>query len=289
MATPKKKPNPAGLIAIANPNLAKKLNDDEQEASATQADPQAAKKKALDLASFEKDKWKAVLTLNMFRYALALYLIGLITLPRVFPNFASVNKLLYPGMFKIAAITLLISAVCFTIFTSTKKFTLSQILTVQFVVDVLLAGALVHATGSIESNFSLLFFIIVTTGSVVLRRKHALALASGATIMLFYEHVYSFWRANAVIEAKLDTLAVYCVILMIAGWSISYLASRLRNAELKSYVPGSESIEEFLVREEKAALAAALESTNGNKTEAAKLIGMSFRSFRYKLTKYDMG
>lgn len=288
MATAKKKPNPAGLIAIANPNLAKKLNNDVEEPSLHNVEPSAAKK-ALDLASFEKDKWKAVLTLNMFRYALALYLLGLIALPQIFPNFASVENLLYPGMFKAGAIALLLSAVCFTVFTSTKKFALNHILTVQFVVDVLLAGLLVHATGSIGSNFSLLFFIIVTTGSVVLRRKHALALASGATIMLFYEHVYSFWGSNAVVEAKLDTLAVYCIILMIAGWSISYLASRLRNAELKSYVPGSESIEDFLVREEKAALAAALESTNGNKTEAAKLIGMTFRSFRYKLTKYDMG
>jgi two-component system response regulator PilR (NtrC family) len=36
-------------------------------------------------------------------------------------------------------------------------------------------------------------------------------------------------------------------------------------------------------------LTAALESTNGNKTEAAKLLGMTFRSFRYKLTKYNLG
>lgn len=288
MATPNKKPNPAGLIAIANPNLAKKLTDDVEEASLSNVEPSAAKK-ALDLASFEKDKWKAVFTLNLFRYGLALYLLGLVVLPQIFPNFAKVSNLLYPGMFKAVAIALLISAVCFTVFTNTKKFALNHILTAQFIADIALTGLLVHATGSIDSNFSLLFFIVVTTGSVVLRRKHALALASGATIVLFYEHVYSFWRANAVIEPKLDTLAVYCVILMIAGWCISYLASRLRNAELKSYIPGSESIEEFLIREEKAALAAALESTNGNKTEAAKLIGMTFRSFRYKLTKYDMG
>lgn len=32
----------------------------------------------------------------------------------------------------------------------------------------------------------------------------------------------------------------------------------------------------------------ALERTSGNKTQAARLLGMSFRSFRYRLTKYDL-
>jgi len=53
-------------------------------------------------------------------------------------------------------------------------------------------------------------------------------------------------------------------------------------------VPGDETIDEYLVRQEKTALKAALATTEGNKTEAAKLLGMTFRSFRYKLTKYDI-
>jgi two-component system response regulator PilR (NtrC family) len=32
----------------------------------------------------------------------------------------------------------------------------------------------------------------------------------------------------------------------------------------------------------------ALERTSGNKTQAARLLGMSFRSFRYRLAKYDL-
>ncbi|HEB01807.1 MAG TPA: hypothetical protein ENI12_01085 [Nitrospirae bacterium] len=32
----------------------------------------------------------------------------------------------------------------------------------------------------------------------------------------------------------------------------------------------------------------AVASINGNKTEAAKLLGLKFRSFRHKLTKYDI-
>jgi len=288
MAKPQKKPNPAGLIAIANPSLAQKLNDDVAPSKTQNAehDAQALRVQAV---TFDQDRWRAVLTLNVLRYGLALFLLALAALPEVFDDFHARNNLIHPAALKVSAIAMLISAICFTIFTSRRLFELNHILIGQFSVDIILAGILVHATGSISSNFTLLFFVVVTTGSVVLRRKPALALASGATIILFYEHLYSVLRENAMIESKFDTLALYCFTLMIVAWGISYIASRLRRAELKSFIPGNESIEEYLVREEKTALQSALESTNGNKTEAAKLLGMTFRSFRYKLTKYDIG
>lgn len=36
-------------------------------------------------------------------------------------------------------------------------------------------------------------------------------------------------------------------------------------------------------------IAQALEKTSGRKTKAAELLGMSFRSFRYFMKKYDLG
>ncbi|MBL4673831.1 MAG: hypothetical protein JKX81_16345 [Arenicella sp.] len=288
MATPSKKPNPAGLIAIANPALAKKLNDN-NESSKNKVVEQAAAKKPTQLVTFDQDRWRAVLTLNILRYGLALFLLAMSSLPSVFDDFHASDHLIHPSLFKVSAIAMLVSAVCFTVFTSKRVFELKYVLISQFSVDIVLAGLLTHAAGSISSNFILLFFVVVTTGSVVLRRKPALALASGATIIMLYEHLYSSLKDNAVIDSKFDTLALYCLTLMFAAWGISYIASRLRHAELKSFIPGNESIEEYLVREEKVALKAALESTNGNKTEAAKLLGMTFRSFRYKLTKYELG
>ncbi len=288
MATPSKKPNPAGLIAIANPALAKKLNDD-NESSKNKTAEKAAPTKTTQLVTFDQDRWRAVLTLNIFRYGLALFLLAMSSLPSIFDEFHASDHLIHPSLFKFSAIVMLISAVGFTVFTSKRVFELRHVLIGQFSVDIVLAGLLTHSAGSISSNFILLFFVVVTTGSVVLRRKPALALASGATIIMLYEHLYSSLKDNAVIESKFDTLALYSITLMFAAWGISYIASRLRHAELKSFVPGNESIEDYLVREEKVALKTALDSTNGNKTEAAKLLGMTFRSFRYKLTKYDLG
>lgn len=54
------------------------------------------------------------------------------------------------------------------------------------------------------------------------------------------------------------------------------------------FSPGDEPIENYLERTEKQALLLALKRCNGRKTDAAKLLGMTFRSFRYKLTKYGI-
>lgn len=48
-----------------------------------------------------------------------------------------------------------------------------------------------------------------------------------------------------------------------------------------------ENIDRLLQRTEKEAILKALEKSGGNKTKAAKLLGISFRSLRYKLTKID--
>ena len=54
------------------------------------------------------------------------------------------------------------------------------------------------------------------------------------------------------------------------------------------FVPGSVPLEDYLEGIEKKAFTDALSRTQGNKTEAARLLGMSFRSFRYKLSKYGL-
>lgn len=289
MATPKKKPNPAGLIAIANPTLAQKLDKSAEAEELAQSTASPSDDNQAKHSTFNQDIWKAVFALNILRYGLSLCLLALIVLQSTSINTDLLNSVSHPALFKYSVIALLMSAVCFTLFTLAKKFPLAVILLTQFTIDILLTGALVHASGGIKSNFTLLFLIVVTTGSVVLRRKHAIALASGATITLFYEHFYSLVNEEIGSQAQFDTLAIYCLLLIGAGSAISYLAQRLRAAELKSFNPGDESIEDYLVREEKAALKSALHATDGNKTEAAKLLGMTFRSFRYKLTKYDMG
>ncbi len=52
--------------------------------------------------------------------------------------------------------------------------------------------------------------------------------------------------------------------------------------------PEGIDLDRFLGRIEKKLLSMALERTNGIKTEAAHLLGLNFRSFRYRLAKYDL-
>ena len=47
-------------------------------------------------------------------------------------------------------------------------------------------------------------------------------------------------------------------------------------------------LEALLENAERTLLQKALEKTGGVKTEAAKLLGLSFRSFRHRLQKYEI-
>jgi two-component system response regulator PilR (NtrC family) len=49
------------------------------------------------------------------------------------------------------------------------------------------------------------------------------------------------------------------------------------------------NLDAYLADIEKRLLSRALEQSGGVRTNAAKLLGMSFRSFRYRLSKYDLG
>ena len=54
------------------------------------------------------------------------------------------------------------------------------------------------------------------------------------------------------------------------------------------YTVGTEPLTQFLERTERGALAAALAQSNGNQTEAARLLGISFRTMRYKVKKFGI-
>ena len=284
---------PSDLIAIANPALAQKLADKSEPTKNTNPKAEEApkdKQTGPDTAhkTYKQEVWRAVFTLNLFRYGFSLLLLSLSLNHALDTGVSPVKDFNHPRLFLFCAIVLLVSATLFTLFTKTRRIPLRTILVSQFIIDTLAAGLIVHATGSISSGFSLMFFLIVITGSVVLRRTDALALAAGSIMVVFFEHFYSVLLADEKVLWRFDSLAMYGVILMAVAFSVSHLARMVRRAELQTFVPGNESIEDYLVREEVNALRSALIETNGNKTEAAKLLGMSFRSFRYKLTKYNI-
>ena len=60
------------------------------------------------------------------------------------------------------------------------------------------------------------------------------------------------------------------------------------NSDSPEYDPATSSLEDYLVTIEKNAITLALEENKWNKTAAAKQLGLSFRSFRYRLKKLDL-
>ncbi|NND80866.1 MAG: hypothetical protein HKN50_00415 [Gammaproteobacteria bacterium] len=282
------------LIALANAELANKLRRQEKQRKETPKKKPTAATRAPASAdneepySFKQDIWRALYALNIMRYVLSLGLLILATVPYAAPQWQPLGKLTHAMQFLAANCVLLLSAVGFTWLSWRKQLSFNWVIVAQFTTDIVIAGILTHAGGSIESSFAFIFFVIVATGSVVLPRVQALGLASGAIIVMFYEHFYTVWESIHDIEPNYGLMSAYGVILFLTALVVSYLAAKVRLAELKTFVPGDQSIEDFLIQEEMVALRTALEKTGGNKTEAAKLLGISFRSFRYKLTKYDI-
>ncbi|UCD36327.1 MAG: sigma-54-dependent Fis family transcriptional regulator [Nitrospiraceae bacterium] len=73
--------------------------------------------------------------------------------------------------------------------------------------------------------------------------------------------------------------------------TVNHLPDELRSRPKDEKVvlpPGGMDIEKLMESTEKAYLLKALEKTNGVKTEAAKLLNLTFRSFRHKLKKYGI-
>ncbi len=60
------------------------------------------------------------------------------------------------------------------------------------------------------------------------------------------------------------------------------------DVELPDYDPAKESLEDYLDAIERKAITSALEENKWNKTAAAKQLGLTFRSFRYRLKKLNM-
>lgn len=60
------------------------------------------------------------------------------------------------------------------------------------------------------------------------------------------------------------------------------------DSDLPDFDPAIESLEDYLDGIERKAITAALEDNKWNKTAAAKQLGLTFRSFRYRLKKLDM-
>jgi len=269
------------LIAIANSDLAEKLDQQRDVKQNTQSDKIAHN-------SFDEDIWKAVYTLNILRYILGIGFLIIIAAPSIDSQWNLLKGVNHPRLFFYITIAMLVSAVIFSYLTRYREIQFNTLTSIQFSLDLVLTMLATHSAGSIQSNFALFYVTVVATGCVVLPRKQAFGLAAGAIILLFCEHLFSVWHSNGLIPLSSVLLAIYGFALFATAALISYLAGRIRIVELQKFMPGDEPIEEFLVREEISALKAALKKTQGNKTEAAKLLGMSFRSFRYKFAKYDI-
>jgi two-component system response regulator PilR (NtrC family) len=98
-----------------------------------------------------------------------------------------------------------------------------------------------------------------------------------------------YWKGNVrELENIIERLLLICDRDIIAVEDLPEEIRLISTAESVSMPSDGISIEKLIENTEKAYLLKALENTNGVKTEAAKLLKLTFRSFRHRLKKYGI-
>ena len=69
---------------------------------------------------------------------------------------------------------------------------------------------------------------------------------------------------------------------------VEQAASIRENGVLQAFVPGKMQIQDYLDAVERDIIERALQETRYNRTQAAKLLGISFRSMRYRMERLDI-
>lgn len=97
------------------------------------------------------------------------------------------------------------------------------------------------------------------------------------------------WKGNVrELENIIERTVLLCDSEIIDAEHLPDEISSARKAEKVTLPSGGMDIDKLMEETEKAYILKALEKTNGVKTEAAKLLNLTFRSFRHKLKKYGI-
>jgi two-component system response regulator PilR (NtrC family) len=102
---------------------------------------------------------------------------------------------------------------------------------------------------------------------------------------------YSFPGNVRELENILERATALCSGQFIRAADLQLGSARLPDltpAGESSLVPTTETLEDLLDRVERSAISGALEQTKGNRTAAARVLGISFRSLRYRLDRLNM-
>ncbi|MDA8083187.1 MAG: sigma-54 dependent transcriptional regulator [Nitrospiraceae bacterium] len=117
--------------------------------------------------------------------------------------------------------------------------------------------------------------------------KNAIRVSPDAMNLMINNH----WKGNVrELENAIERMVLLCDrdILMPEDLPADIIRTRDETACLPELDSGEVDLEKILEKIEKGYLLKALEKTRGVKTDAAKILGLSFRSFRHRLHKYGI-
>ncbi len=170
--------------------------------------------------------WKALQYFNSYRIFIALFFVVLVVTKYLPEPLGEHNKNLFSLL---SYIYLLFSL--FALYTTQYRLLPHQLQVIfNVIIDIIILGLLMYASGGLKSGFGLLLVITVAGGSILSRRKLAIFFAAMASIMVLGLQVYTHFFEPSLSESYTPAaiLGLAFFITSIAG---NFLSSRLKASE----------------------------------------------------------
>lgn len=145
--------------------------------------------------------WRLLQVYSYYRLFLAVLLLGLFTLNPSAPMIGGGN----PTLFLITAIGYVAAATSTLIFLRWQRSQIPSQSLMLLLVDILALSLMVHASGGINTQLTMLFMVTVAAGNILLSGRVGAFIAAVAAIAILYEQFYFTLSTSNVIAA--DALA----------------------------------------------------------------------------------
>ncbi|MGH1541792.1 MAG: sensor histidine kinase [Arenicella sp.] len=179
-------------------------------------------------ARWSRDMLRALQLFNLLRFGLSIFLLAMIYFQGTTSSLGKAN----PTLFLVACVTLTVTGLFYFFNADNDKRAFKLITFLQFLVDIVLVTLMMHASGGILSGMTMVLFIIVAAGCVVLRLNYGSGLAVAAIALLWIEHMLS--TKVLLNDSNFEAVGITSAGILVTSIIIAKLARRARNVEAES-------------------------------------------------------
>lgn len=134
----------------------------------------------------QREDWRLLRIYAWYRLALSVLLIGLFAVKTTDPLIGGQN----PSLFLATALGYFISTFAAALYLRQWRRRITRISFILLLIDILVLTLMMHASGSLNTQLSLLFLVTIAAGNILLAGRMGALIAAIAAIAILYEQFY---------------------------------------------------------------------------------------------------